>query len=123
KTTISQIKNIPAGDSVGYSRRFVAKNDMIIATVPIGYADGLNRRFGNGNGKMIINGEQAPIIGSVCMDMCMLDISRIKCKEGDPVLVFGEQHPISFLAKYIDTIPYELFTGISRRVKRVYFHE
>ena len=123
KTTISQIKNIPVGDSVGYSRRFVAKNDMIIATVPIGYADGLNRRFGNGNGKMIINGEQAPIIGSVCMDMCMLDISRIKCKEGDPVLVFGEQHPISLLAKYVDTIPYELFTGISRRVKRVYFHE
>lgn len=122
-TTISQIKNIPAGESVGYSRKFIAKKEMRIATVPIGYADGLSRRLGNGKGKMIIAGKQAPIVGNVCMDMCMLDISGIPCTEGDEVIVFGEQYPISLLAKDMDTIPYEVFTGISRRVKRVYFHE
>jgi len=123
KTTISQIKNISAGESVGYSRRFVAKKEMRIATVPIGYADGLSRRLSNGKGKMIVQGKQASIVGNVCMDMCMLDISGIQCVEGDEVLVFGEQYPISLLAKDMDTISYEVFTGISRRVKRVYFHE
>ncbi|MBI3500879.1 MAG: bifunctional UDP-N-acetylmuramoyl-tripeptide:D-alanyl-D-alanine ligase/alanine racemase [Bacteroidetes bacterium] len=123
KTTISQIKNIPAGESVGYSRKFIAKKEMRIATVPIGYADGLSRRLSNGKGKMIIAGKPAPIAGNVCMDMCMLDISAIQCAEGDEVIVFGEQNPISLIAKDMDTIPYEVFTGISRRVKRVYFHE
>jgi len=123
KTTISQIKNIPAGESVGYSRKFIAKKEMQIATVPIGYADGLSRRLSNGKGKMIIAGKQSPIVGNVCMDMCMLDISSIQCAEGDEVIVFGEQNPISLIAKDMDTIPYEVFTGISRRVKRVYFHE
>ena len=123
KTTISQIKNIPAGESVGYSRKFVAKKEMRIATVPIGYADGLSRRLSNGKGKMIIKGQLAPIVGNVCMDMCMLDISAIQCAEGDEVIVFGEQRPISEIAKEMETIPYEVFTGISRRVKRVYFHE
>lgn len=123
KTTISQIKNIPAGESVGYSRKFTAKKETRIATVPIGYADGLSRRLSNGKGKMIIAGKPAPIVGSVCMDMCMLDISNIQCAEGDEVIVFGEQNPISHIAKDMDTIPYEVFTGISRRVKRVYFHE
>lgn len=123
KTTISQIKNIPAGESVGYSRKFIAKKDMRIATVPIGYADGLSRRLSNGKGKMIIAGKPAPIAGNVCMDMCMLDISNIQCTEGDEVIVFGEQNPILLIAKDMDTIPYEVFTGISRRVKRVYFHE
>src|SRR6185436_7212193 len=105
------------------SRKFVAKKEMRNATVPIGYADGLSRRLGNGKGKMIIAGKQAPIVGNVCMDMCMLDISDIACAEGDEVLVFGEQFPIALLAKDMETIPYEVFTGISRRVKRVYFHE
>lgn len=123
KTTVSQIKNIPAGESVGYSRKFIAKKDMRIATVPVGYADGLNRRLGNGKGKMIIAGKAAPIVGSVCMDMCMLDISGISCAEGDEVIVFGDQRPIADIAKEMETIPYEVFTGISRRVKRVYFHE
>ncbi|HEY4800951.1 MAG TPA: bifunctional UDP-N-acetylmuramoyl-tripeptide:D-alanyl-D-alanine ligase/alanine racemase [Bacteroidia bacterium] len=123
KTTISQIKNISAGESVGYGRKFIAKNDMRIATVPIGYADGLSRRLSNGKGRMLINGKAAPIAGNVCMDMCMLDISEINCAEGDEVLVFGEHYPIQLLAKDMDTIPYEVFTGISRRVKRVYFHE
>jgi alanine racemase len=123
KTTISQIKNIPAGESVGYSRKFIAKKEMRIATVPIGYADGLSRRLSNGKGKMLIAGKPAPIAGNVCMDMCMLDISNIQCAEGDEVIVFGEQHSISEIARDMDTIPYEVFTGISRRVKRVYFHE
>jgi Alr-MurF fusion protein len=123
KTTVSQIKNISAGDSIGYSRKFVADKDIRIATVPIGYADGLSRRLGNGKGKMIIKGIQAPIVGNVCMDMCMLDVSAIQCSEGDEVLVFGEQYSIDLLAKDMNTIPYEVFTGISRRVKRVYFHE
>ncbi|MEK6615309.1 MAG: alanine racemase, partial [Bacteroidota bacterium] len=123
KTTISQIKNIPEGESVGYSRTFVAKKETRIATVPIGYADGLSRRLGNGKGKMIVQGKQAPIVGNVCMDMCMLDITNIQCAEGDEVIVFGEQYPIYEIAKDMGTIPYEVFTGISRRVKRVYFHE
>ncbi|MFI5163805.1 MAG: bifunctional UDP-N-acetylmuramoyl-tripeptide:D-alanyl-D-alanine ligase/alanine racemase [Bacteroidia bacterium] len=123
KTTISQIKNISAKDSIGYSRKFVAQKDMRIATVPIGYADGLSRRLSNGKGKMTVKGVQAPIAGNVCMDMCMLDVTNISCAEGDEVIVFGEQYPIYLLAKDMDTIPYEVFTGISRRVKRVYFHE
>jgi Alr-MurF fusion protein len=123
KTTISQIKTIPAGESIGYSRKFVAASDMQIATVPIGFADGLSRRLGNGKGKMIVHGMQASIVGNVCMDMCMLDITGIQCAEGDEVIVFGEQYTIDLLAKDMDTIPYEVFTGISRRVKRVYFYE
>ena len=123
KTTISQIKNIPAGESVGYSRKFIAKKDMRIATVPIGYADGFSRRLSNGKGKMIVQSQLAPIVGNVCMDMCMLDVSTIQCAEGDEVIVFGEQRPIAEIAREMDTIPYEVFTGISRRVKRVYFHE
>ena len=123
KTTISQIKNISAGDSIGYSRKFVAQKDMRIATVPIGYADGLSRRLSNGKGKMIVKSAQAPIVGNVCMDMCMLDVTYIPCAEGDEVIVFGEQYSIHLLAKDMDTISYEVFTGISRRVKRIYFHE
>ena len=123
KTTISQIKNITAGETVGYSRKFVAQKDIRIATVPIGYADGLNRRLSNGKGKMIVKSAQVPIVGNVCMDMCMLDVTYIPCAEGDEVIVFGEQYPIHLLAKDMDTISYEVFTGISRRVKRVYFHE
>ncbi len=123
KTTISQIKNISAKESIGYSRKFIAQKDMRIATVPIGYADGLSRRLSNGKGKMIIKGAKAPIVGNVCMDMCMLDVSAIQCAEGDEVIVFGEPYSIDLLAKDMDTISYEVFTGISRRVKRVYFHE
>lgn len=123
KTTISQIKNVPAGESIGYSRKFVAKKDMRIATVPIGYADGLSRRLSNGKGKMIIKDKCAPIVGNVCMDMCMLDISDMSCSEGDEVIVFGSEYSAYEIAKDMDTIPYEVFTGISRRVKRVYYQE
>lgn len=123
KTTISQIKTVFTGESVGYGRKFIAEKDTRIATVPIGYADGLNRRLGNGKGKMLVAGKQVPIVGNVCMDMCMLDVSDVNCAEGDEVIVFGEQRSISEIAKDMDTIPYEVFTSISRRVKRVYFHE
>lgn len=123
KTTISQIKNIREGESIGYSRKGKASRNMRIATVPIGYADGLNRRLGNGKGKMFINGKPAPIVGNVCMDMCMLDISEISTSEGDEVIVFGETYPITEVARDMDTIAYEVLTNVSRRVKRVYYHE
>ena len=123
KTTISQIKKVAAGETVGYGRKGKAEKNIIIATVAIGYADGLNRRLSNGVGSMLINGKTAPVIGNVCMDMCMLDVTNIDCKEGDVVIVFGKDHSIERIAEQTGTIAYEVLTGISQRVKRVYFHE
>jgi alanine racemase len=123
KTIISQIKKVPKGETVGYNRRWKATKESKIATIPIGYADGLNRRLGNGKGFLLINNQLAPIIGNICMDMCMLDISHIEAKEGDEVIVFGEKNSITKLAKAMDTIPYEILTAISRRVKRIYIQE
>lgn len=124
KTTVSQIKIISAKESVGYNRMCVAKKEMKIATVAIGYADGLSRRLSNGNGKMLVNGKLVPIVGNVCMDMCMLDVTEInEITEGDEVIVFGENPTIHDLAKWAETIPYEILTGISQRVKRVYYQE
>ena len=123
KTNISQIKNILANDTIGYSRKGVALADMQIATVPIGYADGLSRKLGNGNGKMIVKGKPAPIIGNVCMDMCMIDITNIHANENDEVIIFGDNYSIREVAKNADTIPYEILTNVSRRVKRIYFQE
>lgn len=123
KTVISQIKHIPAGETVGYSRKGKAVGDIAIATVPIGYADGLSRRLSNGKGKMWINGKAAPIIGNVCMDMTMLDITNIDCREGDEVIIFNEDHSIAELAHDMDTIAYEVLTMVSGRVKRVYYQE
>jgi len=123
KTTISQIKHIKAGESVGYSRKFTATKDISIATVGVGYADGLSRRLGNGVGKMLIDGFFAPIVGSVCMDMTMIDVTGIPAREGMEVIVFGQDYTILDLAEQMDTIPYEVLTGISERVKRVYFQE
>ncbi|CAN5900133.1 bifunctional UDP-N-acetylmuramoyl-tripeptide:D-alanyl-D-alanine ligase/alanine racemase [soil metagenome] len=123
KTTISQLKNIPKGETIGYSRKGFAKEPMKIATVPIGYADGLSRKLSNGAGKMFINGKPVRIVGNVCMDMCMLDVSGINCSEGDEVIIFGEQHSITDLANDMGTIAYEVLTNVSRRVKRIYFQE
>ena len=123
KTSISQIKNIPANETIGYSRKGIATFDMQIATVPIGYADGLSRKLSNGKGKMIIKGKVAPIVGNVCMDMCMIDITDIAASENDEVIVFGIENPITEIAKDVGTIPYEVLTNVSRRVKRVYFQE
>lgn len=123
KTTISQIKKIKKGESVGYNRNAVADKDSVIATVNIGYADGYPRILGNGNGKMWLNGKRVPVIGNVCMDMTMLDITEATAKEADEVIVFGEELPVAELAAMAQTIPYEILTGISQRVKRVYFEE
>ncbi|MCX6232499.1 MAG: bifunctional UDP-N-acetylmuramoyl-tripeptide:D-alanyl-D-alanine ligase/alanine racemase [Bacteroidetes bacterium] len=123
KTIISQIKHIPKNDTIGYSRKWIAKEDMNIAIIPIGYADGLNRKLGNGKGKVLINNMFVPIIGNICMDMCMVDISGIDAKENDEVIIFGEKYPVTYLAEEIDTIPYEILTTISRRVKRIFYQE
>ncbi len=123
KTSISQIKNIPAKETIGYSRKGIATHDMQIATVPIGYADGLSRKLGNGKGKMIVKGKAAPIVGNVCMDMCMIDITDIAANENDEVIVFGNENPITQIADELNTIPYEVLTNVSRRVKRIYFQE
>jgi len=123
KTTISQIKKVKAGESVGYSRKGVAVNDSTIATVRIGYADGYPRALSNGVGKMWVAGSMVPVIGNVCMDMTMLDISGLDVAEGDDVIVFGEALSVNDLAGWAGTIPYEILTGISQRVKRVYFEE
>ena len=121
KTTILQLRNVPATDTVGYSRRGVLTRDSVIATLPIGYADGLDRRFGCGRGYCLVNGQKAPYVGNICMDVCMIDVTGIPCSEGDPVIIFGEQLSPSILAGLIGTIPYEIFTSVSQRVKRVFF--
>ena len=123
KTTISQIKQLPKGATVGYGRRGVLNQDAIIATVRIGYADGYARSFSNGHGKMLVNGQLAPVIGNVCMDMTMLDITGIQAVEGDEVVVFGKELSVITMAAWAHTIPYEILTNISHRVKRVYFQE
>lgn len=123
KTTISQIKKIRQGESIGYSRRGIAAGDSEIATVRIGYADGYPRLLSNGAGYMLVNGKKAPVIGNVCMDMTMLDITGIDAGEGDEVIVFGTSLPVSEMAASAQSIPYEILTGISQRVKRVYFEE
>lgn len=121
-TTISQIKKIIAGEIVGYGGKAKVEKDSVIAVVQIGYADGYSRRLGNGIGKMMIRNKMVPTIGNICMDMTMIDISGIKdVKEGDEVMVFGELLSLQSLARWAGTIPYEIMTGISQRVKRIYF--
>lgn len=123
KTVISQIHKIKAGETVGYNRAFASKGSQITATLPLGHADGIGRQYGNGKTFVIVNGAKATIIGNVCMDMIMIDITNINCKEGDEVIIFGEQpssaHEFSNSA---ETISYELLTGISQRVKRVFIN-
>ena len=123
KSVISQIRTIDKGESVGYGRRFIADRSTKVATIPIGYADGIRRSWGNGVGYVTINGKQAKIIGSICMDMLMIDVTDIDCKEGNTVIVFGENPTVPFMAKQLNTIPYEILTSISQRVKRVFFRE
>lgn len=124
RSTIAQIKKLKAGETVSYNRRGIIKTDSTIATVRIGYADGYSRRFGNGIGKMFINGKLVPVVGTVCMDMTMVDVTAIPdLKEGDEVIIFGKELPVQKMASWIDTIPYEIMTSVSQRVKRVYFQE
>ena len=123
KTTISQIKKVAAGESIGYSRMGRVNTDTLIATVRIGYADGYPRVLSNGVGTMWVKGNLVPVIGNVCMDMTMLDITGTSIREGDEVIVFGEYLPVTDLANSAQTIAYEILTGVSQRVKRVYFEE
>jgi len=123
KSVISQIRTIPAGDSVGYGRRFMAHESTTVATIPIGYADGISRLWGNEVGYVTINQQKAPILGSVCMDMLMVNVNGIECVEGDPVVVFGESPTVMEMAQKTQTIPYEILTSISQRVKRVFYRE
>jgi len=123
RSIISQIKHVPAEDTIGYNRRYKAKKDTVIAIVPIGYADGLSRALSNGIGHLKVRGKYAPIVGSICMDMTMIDITCINAHEGDEVIIFGKDLPITRLADEMGSIPYEILTGISQRVKRVYYQE
>jgi alanine racemase len=130
KTSISQIREVKAGETVGYNRKGVSKTGRIIAIIPIGYADGFNRKLGNGTGKVIIRGKPAVTVGNISMDSCAVDITDIvdpanpePVREGEEVIIFGDAYPITLMARALDTIPYEILTGISQRVKRVYFYE
>lgn len=123
KSVISQIRTVPAGDSVGYGRRFMAAKPTVVATIPIGYADGISRLWGNGSGYVTVNKHKAIILGSVCMDMLMVDVTGIDCSEGDDVIVFGESPTVIEIAEKTQTIPYEILTSISQRVKRVFYRE
>ncbi|MFO0414740.1 MAG: alanine racemase C-terminal domain-containing protein, partial [Bacteroidota bacterium] len=124
RTTIAQIKKLMPGDTVGYNRKGKITRPTVIATIRVGYADGYPRQLSNGKGKMLVHGKEVPVIGNVCMDMTMLDITDVPgVKEGDKVVVFGKDRSLSMLASEANTIPYEIMTGISQRVKRVYIEE
>lgn len=123
KTTILQMRHVKAGDSIGYSRRTIAERDSIVAAIPIGYADGLNRRLGNRHGYCMVNGKKAVYVGNICMDVAMIDVTDIDCQEGDMVEIFGTELPVTVLSDILKTIPYEVLTGVSNRVKRVYYQD
>ncbi|MBR5062990.1 MAG: bifunctional UDP-N-acetylmuramoyl-tripeptide:D-alanyl-D-alanine ligase/alanine racemase [Prevotella sp.] len=123
KTTILQIRNVKAGETVGYSRKGIMERDSVIAAIPIGYADGLNRHLGNRHCHCLVNGKEAEYVGNICMDVAMIDVTDIDCQEGDTVEIFGDHLPVTILSDALDTIPYEVLTGISNRVRRVYFQE
>ena len=123
RTTILQIHDIKAGESVGYSRKTVLVRDSRIASLPIGYADGLNRLLGNRKGYCLVNGQKADYVGNICMDVCMIDVTDIPCKEGDLATIFGNELSPAKLASLCGTIPYEILTGIAPRVKRIYFED
>ena len=123
KTTILQLRHVPAGDTVGYSRKGKIERDSVIAAIPIGYADGLNRHLGNRHGYCLVHGQKAEYVGNICMDVAMIDVTDIPCLEGDQVEIFGEHLPVTVLSDIIDTIPYEVLTAVSNRVKRVYFQD
>ena len=123
RTTILQIRDVPKNETVGYSRKGVLSRPSRIAAIPIGYADGLNRHLGNGHGFCLVSGQPAPYVGNICMDVALIDVTDIDCHEGDSVEIFGNQLPVTKLSEWLDTIPYEILTSISERVKRIYFRE
>jgi alanine racemase len=121
KSIISQIRTVEANESIGYSRKFMVKKEMRIATIPIGYADGIRRAWGNEKGFVSINNQKATILGNICMDMLMVDVTHINCKERDEVTIFGENPHVTEIAAVCQTIPYEILTSISQRVKRIFY--
>jgi len=123
KSTISQIKSVLKGESVGYGRESIAAYDCRIGIVPVGYADGINRRLGNGKGSFLVSGNQVPVIGNICMDMCFIDLTSTEAEEGDEVIIFGENLPVWEMSDLLGTIPYEILAGISGRVQRIYYQE
>jgi len=123
KTVILQIKKVKGGETVGYGRKGIINTDKFIAIIPIGYADGFDRKLGNGVGEVLINGKRAKVIGNVCMDLVIIDVTGIEAKESDVVEIFGDHITVSEVADWLKTIPYEVLTSVSRRVKRVYFQE
>jgi len=123
KTTILQLRHVPKEETVGYSRKGILKRDSVIAAIPIGYADGLNRHLGRGACYCLVNGQKAPYVGNICMDVAMIDVTDIPCQEGDTVEIFGEHLPVTVLSDVLETIPYEVLTSVSSRVKKVYFQD
>ncbi len=123
KTTILQLRRVPKEETVGYSRRGILTRDSVIAAIPIGYADGLNRHLGRGAGYCLVHGQRAPYVGNICMDVAMIDVTDIPCHEGDSVEIFGDHLPATVLSDILDTIPYEVLTGVSNRVKKIYFQD
>ena len=124
KTTILQLRHVPKEDTVGYSRKGILTRDSVIAAIPIGYADGLNRHLGRGACYCLVNGQKAPYVGNICMDVAMIDVTDIPdVHEGDSVEIFGEHLPVTVLSDALDTIPYEVLTSVSSRVKKIYFQD
>lgn len=123
KTTILQIRDVAPEETIGYSRKGQINRPSRIAAIPIGYADGINRHLGCGHGYCMVNGKKAAYVGNICMDVCMIDITDIDCHEGDSVIIFGDELPLTVLSDLLDTIPYEILTGISNRVKRIYYQD
>lgn len=123
RTVVIAVQECKAGETVGYARRGQLLRDSRIATIPIGYADGMNRKFGNGRSSVIINGHECPTVGNICMDACMIDVTDVPCSPGDSVEIFGNNMPVDRLADILETIPYEVLTSVSPRVKRVYYRE
>ncbi len=123
KTTILQLRKVPKEETVGYSRKGILTRDSVIAAIPIGYADGLNRHLGHGACYCLVNGQRAPYVGNICMDVAMIDVTDIPCQEGDKVEIFGEHLPANVLSDVLNTIPYEILTSVSSRVKKVYYQD
>jgi Alr-MurF fusion protein len=122
RSPVAQIKQVPKGATIGYGRAFKVEKDMTVAVIPIGYADGFSRRLGNGRGRVWVHGRACPVVGNVCMDMCMIDVTGLEVKVGDDAWIFNAEHPVTELAQAMETIPYEVLTSISQRVKRVHVH-
>jgi alanine racemase len=122
-TAVSQVRRVPAGDPVSYGCRGVSDHERQIAVIPVGYADGLRRQLGDGRGALFIKGRRVPVVGSICMDMCMADVTGMDVKPGDEAEIFGANISIEEIASLCNTIPYEILTSIPRRVKRIYVNE